>query len=54
MLYNVPLNKRITRHRLIEDLGFDRNDYWGFFEINEMLFRRTFEEGEVNESFIIN
>ena len=32
MTYNVAMKKRIVRHDLIEKIGLERNQYWGFFE----------------------
>lgn len=54
MLYNFPLSKRITRNKLIEDVALDRDEYWGFFEIESKKFRKILEIGEVNESFVID
>lgn len=54
MTYNIALNKRITRHALIESMGFSRNSYWGFMIINDEQFNKILEVGEVNESIIIN
>lgn len=38
MTYNIALDKRITRHDLIEDIGLDRNAYWGFFQLTNEQF----------------
>lgn len=38
MTYNVALEKRIVRHDLIESIGLDRNEYWGFFELSDREF----------------
>lgn len=48
MTYNVALKKRITRHNLIEKIGLDRNQYWGFFEITDRQFRNIVCEGRVD------
>lgn len=54
MTYNVALNRRPNRRRLIEDAGLERNIYWGFFQIPEQSFSRILELGEVNEGIVIN
>ena len=33
--YNIALKNRLTRHSLIEKVGLDRKEYWGFFKIND-------------------
>mgnify|MGYP004653901837 CR=1 FL=1 len=39
MTYNGAFEKRIVRHDLIEEIGLDRGQYWGFFELtNEQFF----------------
>ncbi|MDG6880970.1 Uncharacterised protein [Phocoenobacter uteri] len=52
--YNIALKKRIIRKKLIEEVGLNRNSYWGFLKINENQFNKILKLGEVNESFIIN
>ncbi|MBO8171492.1 MAG: N-acetyltransferase [Bacillaceae bacterium] len=54
MTYNAALSKRLIRKKLIEEIGLERNSYWGFFEISNEQFNRILEEGEVNESIIID
>ncbi|OGX78230.1 hypothetical protein A6395_13175, partial [Exiguobacterium sp. SH31] len=54
MLYNVPLNKRIIRKRLIEEIGMDRDAYWGFIDLTDDQIRDIIEIGEVSEGFIID
>lgn len=54
MLYNFPLKKRIVRQKLINEIGFDRNQYFGFFEISNNQFYKILEMGEVDEGFIID
>jgi hypothetical protein len=54
MLYNCPLNKRITRHDLIEQIGINRYAYPGFMKLTNDQFRAIVKEGGINESFIIN
>ena len=54
MTYNIALKKRITRHNLIESMGFSRIKYWGFMSIDDEKFNKIIEVGEANESIIIN
>ncbi|MDW7798742.1 hypothetical protein SCQ32_04805 [Streptococcus canis] len=54
MLYNAPLQKRIIRKNLIEQVGLDRNDYFGYLTLTDSQFYKILEMGEINESFIIN
>ena len=54
MLYNVPLRKRITRNQLIEEVGLNRNAYFGCLEITDHEFNKILEIGEVDEGFIID
>ncbi len=54
MLYNVALEKKLTRQVLIEELGFDSNVYWGFFELSEKQFAGILKRGEADENFIID
>ena len=54
MLYNAPLQKRIIRKDLIEQVGLDREDYFGYLGLTDEQFCHILEMGEINESFIIN
>lgn len=54
MTYNLALKKRLTRHNLVENMNFNRNDYWGFMKIDDSQFIKILEAGEVNESIIIH
>ncbi|MED4726831.1 N-acetyltransferase [Aneurinibacillus migulanus] len=54
MTYNAALSKRLIRKKLIEELGMDRNSYWGFFKLTDEQFNRILEEGGVSESIIID
>ncbi|CAI3344000.1 hypothetical protein CIRMBP1296_00447 [Enterococcus cecorum] len=51
---NVPLQKRIIRKKLIEDIGISRQKYIGYMELTNEQFYKIIELGEINESFIIN
>lgn len=54
MLYNAPLQKRIIRKDLIEQVGLNRDDYFGYLTLTDNQFYKILEMGEINESFIIN
>ena len=51
--YNIALNKRITRHDLIEEVGLDRNEYWGFFELSDSDFWEIVRRGDVDSDYFI-
>ena len=51
--YNIALNKRITRHDLIEEVGLDRNEYWGFFELSDSEFWEIVRRGDVDSDYFI-
>lgn len=53
MTYNAALKKRIVRHDLIERIGMDRNDYWGFMKITDEQFKEIVRRGEVNPRMIM-
>ncbi|MEN0666951.1 N-acetyltransferase [Caldifermentibacillus hisashii] len=54
MTYNAALSKRLIRKRLIQEIGLERNSYWGFFRLTDEQFYRILKEGGVSESIIIN
>ena len=47
MTYNGALRKRIVRHDLIEEIGLDRDSYWGFFKLNDSQFFEIARRGSV-------
>lgn len=47
MTYNGALKKRIVRHDLIEEIGVERNQYWGFFELTNEQFKKIALRGDV-------
>lgn len=49
MTYNAAFIKRIVRHDLIEDIGLDRNQYWGFFELTNRQFQKITQRGGVSK-----
>ena len=48
MTYNSALVKRIVRHDLIEDIGLQRSQYWGFFELTNKQFTTIAEKGGIS------
>ena len=52
--YNIALKKRPNRKALIEELGMEVDQYWGFFELNQTQFKAIANKGEVDESLIIS
>lgn len=50
--YNIALKKRITRHDLIEKIGLDRNEYWGFLKITDLQFDSIVRFGNINKNII--
>lgn len=52
--YNIALNKRIIRKSLIEDIGIEREQYWGFIKLTESQYREILMRGEVSENLAIN
>lgn len=54
MTYNLALNKRIVRHDLIEEIGLERETYWGFFPLSNRQFKDILDYGYVdNSNYII-
>jgi len=49
MTYNAALKKRIVRHDLIEQVGLERNQYWGFFELIDEQFQDVVQRGMVSK-----
>lgn len=45
MTYNGAFKKRIVRHDLIEEIGLERNQYWGFFELANEQFKIIAKKG---------
>lgn len=52
--YNVALPKRVTRGRMIEELGFDATAYWGFLPISHGQLRAVAALGELDEDLIVD
>ena len=54
MTYNAAFKKRLTRSRLINEIGIERETYWGFINLTNIQLQNILEKGEVNESLIID
>ena len=52
--YNIALKKRPNRKKLIDEIGLEAEQYWGFFQLTEPQLRAILRIGEVNESLIVN
>lgn len=52
--YNLALNKRIIRKSLIEDIGIERNQYWGFIKLTEKQYRDILSRGDISENLAIH
>lgn len=56
MLYNFPLEKRIIRKNLLDDVGLptSHDTYWGYIDLNNEQFEKILRLGDVSENFIID
>lgn len=52
--YNIAFNRRPNRATLIDDVGLNESDYWGFMSLNDTQFTRILELGKVDESLVVN
>ena len=52
--YNFALPKRVTRGKMIEEMGFSSDNYWGFMEVSNRQFQAILAEGQLNESLVVN
>lgn len=51
MTYNAAMKKRIVRHDLIEKIGIDRDQYWGFVELTDSQFDKIIRIGKIDQYF---
>lgn len=49
LTYNAAFKKRVVRHNLAEDIGIDREAYWGFLELTDEQFFEIVSRGEVTD-----
>jgi hypothetical protein len=54
MTYNVALRKRVTRERLINEVGIDPSDRWTFIEITDNQFDTILMAGDSHESLVVD
>lgn len=54
MTYNIAFHRRPTMQRLVEDVGLDREGYWGFRALDDDAFRRILDFGGVNEGTVVH
>jgi stage III sporulation protein SpoIIIAA len=54
MTYNIALEKRLIRKKLIEELGMNGDDYWGVLKLTDQQFKDIVKEGQADESLIID
>ncbi|MEN9611905.1 MAG: hypothetical protein RLZZ628_2719 [Bacteroidota bacterium] len=54
MVYNAAFKKRITRGHLIEEVGVNGDDRWGFYPLTDNQFINIIKQGAIHESLIIN
>ncbi len=50
MTYNAAFPKRIIRHELIEEIGLNREQYWGCFELTNEQFLKIVQKGNISPS----
>ncbi len=54
MTYNAALKNRIIRKRLVEEVGLNKQNYWGFMQLNSSQFKHIAKLGDVDDSLIFN
>ncbi|WP_058499719.1 hypothetical protein [Legionella gratiana] len=52
--YNLALRKRIIRDDLINQIGLNEHDYWGFKPLTNEQFLEIIKRGEIDESLIVH
>lgn len=52
--YNAALSRRITMGNLVENVGLDRDEYWGVRRLTNEQFRKIASLGGVHESLIVD
>lgn len=51
-LYNIALEKRLTREKLINEVGIDEKLRWTLVELDDTQFKKIIELGQVKNNFI--
>lgn len=54
MTYNIALRRRLNQQRLVEEVGLDKDKYWGYFQLSEQEYEKIIIKGDVYESLIID
>ncbi|AIQ46491.1 acetyltransferase [Paenibacillus sp. FSL R7-0273] len=54
MTYNVAFRKRLTRKKLVEEVGLNEKDYWGCLTLSDQEFEKILTLGDVYESLVID
>lgn len=54
MTYNIALRRRLNQQRLVEEVGLEKDTYWGYFSLSEQEFEKIIVKGDVYESLIID
>ncbi|WP_342477621.1 N-acetyltransferase [Paenibacillus sp. FSL H7-0350] len=54
MTYNIAFRKRLTRKRLVEEVGLNEKDYWGCITLSDQEFEKILKLGDVYESLVID
>jgi hypothetical protein len=52
MTYNIAMKRRVVRHDLINTVGLNRNEYWGFFQITDQQFSKIIQLSQVNPNIL--
>jgi len=52
--YNIALKKRVTRGKMIEEIGLDGEAYWGFLQLTHEQFLEIARKGMIDESLIVH
>lgn len=51
--YNLAFKKRVIKGTMVDDIGINEDQYWGFFPISHQQLKAIASRGEVNESLIV-
>ncbi|MEK3864633.1 N-acetyltransferase [Paenibacillus sp. FSL H7-0716] len=54
MTYNIAFRKRLTRKKLVEEVGLNEKDYWGCISLSDQEFEKILTLGDVYESLVID
>lgn len=54
MLYNVAFTRKVIRKELLEQVGLNAEDYWGFLPVTDEQFYNILELGKADGRYFIN